>query len=152
MNAKRFPTFYDLILIMHISTRWSCLVLAATALAMPVLTCAQAPADDVANTPPPPQTMKLEEGEAPEVTITQPGSGEQKITQQRQQGKVTEVKVQTGRTTYYVKPNDTPGAMRGDAQSDNASPAQFQIGEFGLPKQQEAEEGAQTLQPAPAKK
>lgn len=129
----------------------SLLAVAAATLAMPVMVHAQAPANDAANTPPPPQTMKLEEGEAPEVTITQP-STEKKITEKKQQGKVTEVKVQTGRTTYYAKPNDTPGSMRGDAQSDSSRPAQFQVGEFGPPKKHEAPEPVQTLQPAPAKK
>lgn len=137
--------------IMPTFTLRSFLTVAAAVLAVPVMAHAQAPAGDAANTPPPPQTMKLEEGEAPEVTITPPDT-EKKITEKKQQGKVTEVKVQTGRTTYYAKPNDTPGSMRGDAQSDSSRPAQFQVGEFGPPKERNVPEPVQTLQPAPAKK
>lgn len=90
--------------------------------------------------------MRLEEGEAPAVTINPP-STEKKITEKKELGKVKEVKVQTGRTTYFAKPNDTAGAMRGDAQSDTSRPAQFQVGEFGPPKDKPVAEEAQTLYP-----
>lgn len=95
--------------------------------------------------------QRLEEGEAPAVTIRQPDT-KQKITEKKSQGKVTEVKVQTGKSTYYAKPNDPAGsAMRGDGQSDTTRPVQFKVGEFGPPKNKQAEEAAQTLAPAPAK-
>ena len=113
-----------------------------------VASAQSAPAKDIA--PPPPQMQRLEEGEAPAVNIRQPDTKE-KITEKKSQGRVTEVKVQTGRTTYYAHPNDPAGsAMRGDGQSDTTRPVQFQIGEFGPPKSQPVPEPVQTL--APAKK
>jgi hypothetical protein len=100
--------------------------------------------------PPPPETQRLEEGEAPAVTIHQPDT-KGKITEKKSQGRVTEVKVQTGRSTYYAHPNDPAGsAMRGDAQSDTSRPVQFRVGEFGPPKSKpEAEEPVPTLPPNP---
>lgn len=95
---------------------------------------------------------RLEEGEAPAVTIRQPDT-KKKITEKKSQGKVSEVKVQTGRTTYYAHPNDPAGsAMRGDTQSESNRPVQFQIGEFGPPKDRPAQAAPiETLAPAPAK-
>lgn len=117
---------------------------------MPLIVSAQSTPPNKAFAPAPPQMERLEEGEAPAVTIRQPDT-QKKITEKKSQGKVTEVKVQTGTTTYYAKPNDPAGsAMRGDGQSDTTRPVQFQIGEFGPPKNVQAAEPVQTLQPAPA--
>lgn len=94
--------------------------------------------------------MTLEEGEAPAVTINPPDT-QKSITEKKSQGRVTEVKVKTGRTTYYAHPNDTPGAMRGDAQSSTSRPVQFEVGRFGPPYDHpQASEPADTLAPAPA--
>lgn len=130
---------------------WSLVTLAAAIFAAPVAVHAQSEqADPRASTPPPPQTMTLEEGEAPAVTITPPNT-EKKITEKKSQGRVTEVKVQTGRTTYYAYPNDTPGAMRGDVQSSTSRPVQFEIGRFGPPYEHPpAAEPVDALAPAPA--
>jgi hypothetical protein len=100
--------------------------------------------------PPPPETQRLEEGNAPDVNIRQPDT-KKKIIEKKSQGRVTEVEVHTGRSTYYAHPNDPAGsAMRGDAQSDASRPVQFRVGEFGPPKgKQEAEEPVQTLPPNP---
>ncbi|WP_353155452.1 DUF2782 domain-containing protein [Herminiimonas fonticola] len=117
---------------------------------MPLIVSAQDTPPSKNFAPAPPQMERLEEGEAPAVTIRQPDT-QKKITEKKSQGKVTEVKVQTGRTTYYAKPNDPAGsAMRGDGQSDTTRPVQFQIGEFGQPKSIPATDPVQTLQPAPA--
>lgn len=134
---------------------WSLLTISVAAIATPLLVSAQSNAPAVAqfggSAPPPPQTQRLEEGEAPAVTIRQPDT-QKKITEKKSQGKVTEVKVQTGKTTYYAKPNDAAGsAMRGDGQSDTNRPVQFQVGEFGPPKNRTVPEPVQTLPPAPAK-
>ncbi|WP_293776146.1 DUF2782 domain-containing protein [uncultured Oxalicibacterium sp.] len=131
---------------MRTSRFWSLLTLSAAVLAAPAVVNAQTNKAESANTPPPPQTMRLEEGEAPAVTINPP-STEKKITEKNELGKVKEVKVQTGRTTYYGKPIEPAGGMRGDAQSDNTQPVQFKVGEFGPPKDKEAAEPAQTLYP-----
>lgn len=87
-----------------------------------------------ASAPPPPKLEKLEEGEPPAVTIRKP-EGEKKITEKRKQGKIKEVKVQTGKSTYYLKPNEPVGsALPGDAESSSNRGAQFQVLEFGTPK------------------
>ena len=135
--------------IMRTSKFWSLITISALAVAAPLMASAQStpPTQDFA--PAPPQTQRLEEGEAPAVTIRQPDT-QKKITEKKSQGKVTEVKVQTGKTTYYAKPNDTPGAMRGDGQSDASRPVQFEVGTFGGPKNTPAPNPVQTLAPAPA--
>ena len=115
------------------------------ALAMPLPTSAQQPAET------PPRLEKLEEGEAPAITIRKPDS-ERKITEKRQGGKVTEIKVQSGKSTYYLKPNEPAGsALPGDAQSNSIRAPQWLIKEFDLgpnPEIQEAE-AAQTPAPPP---
>ena len=111
---------------------------------------AQAPTKNVA--PPPPKLEKLEEGEQPAITIAPPDSGT-KITEKHEQGKVTEVKVKSGKSTYYLKPNDPAGsAARGDLESDQIRAAQWPILEFDLGRKKvnpKEVEPPQTLQPAP---
>ena len=53
----------------------------------------------LADAPPPPRLERLEEGEAPAVTIPGGGQPERSITEKREQGRVTEVEVRTGRST-----------------------------------------------------
>jgi hypothetical protein len=126
-----------------------------TAQAMPLLVNAQQPGD----APPPPRTQKLEEGESPAVTIRKPDQ-ERKITEKRARGgKVTEVKVTNGKSTYYLKPNDPPGAgLPGDTQSDASRSAQWEVQQFDLGRKQikeaQAQEAASVPAPptAPAKK
>jgi hypothetical protein len=135
---------------MRISRLWFFITISAALCATPLVVSAQSSAPSSDTLPPPPKMQRLEEGEAPAVTIT-PSDNTQKTTETRRQGKVTEVKVETGRTTYYAKPNDPAGsAMRGDAESDPSRPVQFQIGVFGRPKPAPAPEPVETLAPAPA--
>lgn len=90
--------------------------------AMPLLAAAQQP----------PKMEKLEEGDAPTITIRKPDT-EKKITEKREKGKVTEVKVQSGKSTYYLKPNEPAGAaLPGDAQSNENRGAQWSVHEFDL--------------------
>lgn len=101
----------------------------------------------------PPQLEKLEEGEAPAVTIRKP---EQKSRIQEKRalgGKVTEVKVTSGGSTYVVKPNEPAGsAQPGDLQSNTIRPPQWEVKEFdlGQPKKKEREEQAAEVPPPPA--
>lgn len=116
---------------------------------------AQQPAPDV----PPPKLEKLEEGEPPAVTIRGADS-ERNISQKRDQGKVTSVKVKSGNSTYYLKPNTPAGsAVPGDVQSNMSRAAQWQVLEFDWsrdPEKAGAEAAAQTAAvpppppPAPA--
>lgn len=102
---------------------------------------------------------KLEEGEAPTVTIRKPDQ-ERKVTEKRAPGgKVTEVKVTSGKNTYYLKPNDPAGsAVAGDTQADTSRPAQWRVMEFDVVPTQEAKEAEAAQAPAvpppavPAKK
>lgn len=97
---------------------------------------------------------KMEQGEAPTITIRKPDS-EKKITEKRDKGKVTEIKVQTGKSTYYLKPNEGPGnAMPGDAQSNENRGAQWSVHEFDLGRKkkgakQAADVPAEPIAPAP---
>lgn len=94
---------------------------------MSVAASAQQPASRV---PAPPKLEKLEEVEAPAVTIRGADSARD-ISQKREQGKVTAVKVKSGDSTYYLKPNTPAGsALPGDAQSDTMRAAQWQVLEF----------------------
>ncbi|HZW11645.1 MAG TPA: DUF2782 domain-containing protein [Noviherbaspirillum sp.] len=131
---------------------WPAFAACAALSAVPLSGWAQQQTGDA---PPPPKLEKLEEGEAPAVTIRKP-SQERKITEKRAPGgKVTEVKVSSGKNTYYVKPNDPSGsAVAGDMLSNEARPAQWEVLEFdfGRPKEAKQEQAEQTapVPPAPA--
>ena len=95
--------------------------------------------------PPPPELEKLEEGEAPAVTIKRPGddapSGNS-IKERRDHGQTKEIEVKSGPSTYYVRPNpQLGGSTPGDAQSPPPSSAQWKVGEFdwGVKKPQEGD-------------
>ena len=100
---------------------------------------------------PPPQNLeKLEEGEPPAITIRKP-DGERKITEKREHGKIKQVKVQTGKSTYILTPNEPVGsALPGDAQSGSVRPAQWQLLEFGKPKPPKEDPQPPALEPRAA--
>jgi hypothetical protein len=86
------------------------------------------------NAPPPPEMQKLDDTNEPGITV-RPSQGEQKITEKRNNGKTTEVKVQKGKNVYTVRPNDQPGSvLPGDAQATSTRPAQWVVKEFGKQK------------------
>jgi len=105
-----------------------------------------------ADAPPPPQLERLEEGEAPAVTIPGGGQPERSITEKREQGRVTEVEVRTGRSTYVVKPlNPAGSALPGDTQANTNRAAQFKVKEFDLSKPEDLKPQPQPqAAPAPA--
>jgi hypothetical protein len=105
-----------------------------------------------ADAPPPPRLERLEEGEAPAVTIPGGGQPERSITEKREQGRVTEVEVRTGRSTYVVKPlNPAGSALPGDTQSNTNRAAQFKVKEFDLSKPEDLKPQPQPqTQQAPA--
>ncbi|WP_420476819.1 DUF2782 domain-containing protein [Noviherbaspirillum sp. ST9] len=107
----------------------------------------------------PPKLEKLEEGEAPAVTIRKPDQKSRIQEKRAPGGKVTEVKVTAGGSSYVVKPNESAGsAQPGDLQSNTIRPAQWEVKEFdlGRPKTKEQEEAQAADIPvppeAPAKK
>jgi hypothetical protein len=120
---------------------------AIAALAIPLQVNAQQPANPA---PPPPQLEKLEEGEPPAVTI-RPPENKSTITETRERGgKVREVKVTSGGSTYYLRPNDPAGsALPGDTQSNTTRAAQWEVGTFGGPEEAKAREAAEAKTPQP---
>ncbi len=97
----------------------------------------------------PPKLEKLDDSQTPTVNIAPPAS-ERSVTEKRRQGRVEEVKVKSGKSTYYLKPNRPAGsAIVGDVQSDTVRPAQWKIKEFDLgnKKKVEAKDAADAPQP-----
>jgi len=109
-------------------------LLAALAATSLVSSLALAQQKAPAAAPPPPELEVLEEGPPPSVTIKKQGdapSTGNSVTERRDHGQTTEVKVQSGPSTYYLKPTQQVGtALPGDAQSGPATPAQWVIKEF----------------------
>jgi hypothetical protein len=99
----------------------------------------------------PPQLEKLEEGEPPAITI--PGSeSRHSITETRERGNVTDIRVQSGRSTYYIRPQTPVGsALPGDAESPVTRPPQWKILEFESGPKKEPKQGdaAATVPPPP---
>ena len=130
--------------------------LCIAALVAPLSANAQQSQPGNQDAPPPPKLEKLEEGQAPDVTIREPKS-KQTITERRAPGgQVKEVTVTKGKNTYTVKPNVTPGsALPGDAQSPHSRPAQWEVYEFNnkkKPKESEVEDAPPPAVAPPAKK
>jgi hypothetical protein len=123
---------------------WSALALSLSALFAPALAHAQAQKNNDA--PRPPELQQLEEGEAPAVTIRKPGDdgtgSANSITQTRSQGKVNDVTVHSGGSTYHVKPTPTMGnSVPGDAQSGPVQGAQFVVKEFNWGNKKQKDDG-----------
>lgn len=78
--------------------------------------------------PPPPQMENLNEVEAPSVTIQTPSEQKEKtITEKREQGRVTEIKVDGPSSTYYLHPPGPNVPMTGGPVQTNP---QWKIKEF----------------------
>ena len=77
-----------------------------------------------------------------------------RITEKKEGGRVTEVKVQAGPSNYTMKPNTPAGnAQVGDAQGGNAiRPPQWTVLEFGKGKKKPVEEAAAQTADAPPPK
>lgn len=107
---------------------WPILTACVAAYAIPLAVNAQQTNGDA-----PPQLEKLEEGEAPTVTIRRPDQQGSVIEKRERGGIVSEVQVNRGNSTYYLRPNTQAGsAMYGDGQSNNLRAPQWRIGEFDL--------------------
>lgn len=102
----------------------------------------------------PPQLDRIEPGsDVPATTI--PPKERTRITEKRgNDGSVTEVEVQSGKSRYIMKPNVAPGnAQPGDAQSSAIRAPQWQVMEFdfGNPKKRATDQANAAPSPAPAK-
>jgi len=80
----------------------------------------------------PPVTERIEPGSDEPATKIEPRRGTQ-IREKRNNGQVTEVEVQAGKSHYVLRPNQPAGnAQPGDAQSGTRGGPQWQILEFDL--------------------
>ncbi|MBC7489167.1 MAG: hypothetical protein H7240_03405 [Glaciimonas sp.] len=108
-------------------------IAAISAMATPLVQ-AQQPANfpNAVNLAPPPLELdKLEKGEKPAITIQKNDKPkEAAITQQRQQGVVTDIKVHSGGSTYHLRPKQVGTSMPGNTPSAPANGAQWVIKEF----------------------
>ncbi len=115
---------------------------------------AAAPATKPAETPP--KLEIIEQATPPRATInaTPKSARGTKITEKKDGGRVTEVKVEARGSNYTMKPNTPAGnAQVGDVQSGNAiRPPQWTIMEFGPGKKKTAEETAAETADAPPPK
>ncbi len=100
----------------------------------------------------PPKLERIEEGSDTPITVTAKPKADKKLTEKKEQGKVTEVQVQSGKSHYIMKPNTPAGAaLPGDGLSAKVRAPQWQVLEFdiGKKKQKEKEEEAAASVPAP---
>jgi hypothetical protein len=93
----------------------------------------------------PPKLERIEPGsDVPATTVPQRGGT--RITEKRDAGQTKEVTVQSGRSTYVMRPNVPAGnAQPGDAQSSAIRAPQWQVMEFDLGKKKQ---GAADAAPA----
>jgi hypothetical protein len=110
-----------------------CLTLSIALLAGAGVVHAQtAPATQPAPAGQPPATERIEPGSDEPATKIEPRRGTQ-IREKRNNGQVTEVEVQAGRSHYVLHPNQPAGnAQPGDAQSGARGGPQWQVMEFDL--------------------
>ncbi|WP_426173482.1 hypothetical protein [Massilia sp. TWR1-2-2] len=101
-----------------------------------------AQAQQTANTPPP-KMERIEEGSDTPVTITPKSGNRTNINEKREGGRITEVEVTSGKSTYTMK-GSLPGAVTqtGDATGSTLRPPQWKVLEFDLSrkKQKDAQE------------
>jgi hypothetical protein len=118
--------------IMKLAKVCSLAVLCLAASVAPAWVAAQQPAAPAQTpAPPPPQMENLNEVDAPEVIIKTPSEERQKtITERREQGKVTEDKVESKNSTYYLHPKTIGTSVTGAADSGPATNPTWNIKEF----------------------
>lgn len=96
--------------------------------------------------PPPPKLEKLEEGPETDVKLIKPEGTKLKTVERKENGKVTEVQVRSGKSTYTVKPNNAP---KGTPEGDANRAAQWKVMEFGGKKETKEVESLPVLAPGP---
>src|SRR4051812_39540960 len=81
----------------------------------------------------PPKLESIEEGSDTPIVVTPPKTGGAKITEKKEGGRTTEVKVTTGKSAYTMK-GQSPAAVneRGGATGSTLGAPQWQIMEFDL--------------------
>jgi hypothetical protein len=100
------------------------------------------PAGPAASTGQAPVTERIEPGSDEPATKIEPSRGTQ-IHEKRNNGQVTEVEVQAGKSHYILRPNRPAGnAVPGDAQSSAFRAPQWQVMEFDLNGKKKAADAA----------
>jgi hypothetical protein len=98
----------------------------------------------------PPKLERIEDGSDTPITVTAKPGNEKKITEKREQGKVTEVKVKSGKSEYTMKPNTPAGnGQPGDVQSNAVRAPQWEVMQFNLNKKKKSEQQAETAASVP---
>lgn len=93
-----------------------------------------------------PKLEQIDQNDEPAITIRKPETGSE-ITEKRDNGRVTQVKVNTGKSTYYIHPNDGPANVQpGDVQSPSVRPVEWVVHTWPRPKPELEEQP----EPAPA--
>ena len=83
----------------------------------------------------PPKLEVIEQGSDTPITVTPPKTGGTKISEKKEGGRVTEVKVKSGKSNYTMKPNVPPGnAQPGDGTASAHRAPQWTVLEFDLNK------------------
>jgi hypothetical protein len=96
--------------------------------------------------PPPPKLEKLEEAQDSDVKLIKQESNKLKTVERKENGKVSEVQVRSGKSTYTVKPNN---ASKGTPEGDANRAAQWKVMEFGGKKQSKEVESLPVLPVGP---
>jgi hypothetical protein len=99
---------------------------------------------------PPPKMERIEEGSDTPVTITPQNRSRTNVTEKRDGGRVTEVEVKSGKSTYTMKANPASAvAQPGDSASGTLRPPQWKVLEFDLfRKKQKDTEAAEAAEAA----
>ena len=79
---------------------------------------------------------KMDEADA-SAQASEPHKPQREITEKRERGNVTEVKVQSRNSTYYLKPSDAAGAPRPTDNQRNLQGAQWRVMQFDWGKRKE---------------
>jgi len=89
----------------------------------------------------PPKLERIEEGSDQPITVTPPRStGGSKVTEKKEGGKVTEVQVKAGPSTYTMKPHSPAGnAQAGDATAGTLRAPQWKVMEFDLSRKKKTD-------------
>jgi hypothetical protein len=127
-EAPLFVTMIQTIKVNIMSRTSTCLkTLTLCLLAHAGVAAAQQPPSEA-----PPKLERIEPGsDVPATTV--PPRGRTRITEKKQGGTVTEVEVQSGKSSYVMKPNRPAGnAQPGDAQSSQIRPPEWKVLEFDL--------------------
>ncbi|MES2318096.1 MAG: hypothetical protein V4631_11445 [Pseudomonadota bacterium] len=88
----------------------------------------------------PPKLEIIENGADTPITVTPPKTGGAKITEKKEGGRVTEVKVKSGKSSYTLKPNVPAGnAQPGDVTSGTSRGPQWTVLEFDMNKKKKTD-------------